>query len=47
MNQNKVLGNPIFDHEKNLRKSKIDLLSNEIDYLIKTLKRPRGSSKNS
>ena len=45
MKQNKIQTNLSIDLNNNLKKSKLDILTNESDFLIKSLKKPRGSSK--
>ena len=39
MNTNKIKKNSITEIQKNLKKSKFDLLTNENDFLVKSLKK--------
>ncbi len=47
MNQNKIQHILISKIEKELKKSKLDRLTNENDFLVKSLKKPGGTSKSS
>ena len=45
MNLNKFKKNLIFNISNELKKYKFDVLTRENDYLVKSLKKPTGSSK--